>query len=83
MIDLHWTIPQSSSDDNSNTGGKYQIDSFFRFKKHILDELKSNLKSAYKELEKTNVSTRRKLTEYFFYIHFLECCFSSFNKKYS
>ncbi|CAF3537649.1 unnamed protein product [Rotaria sordida] len=37
MIDLHWTIPQSSSNDNANTG----------------DELKSTLKSSYKELEKT------------------------------
>ncbi|CAF2854630.1 unnamed protein product [Rotaria sp. Silwood2] len=37
MIDLHWTVPQSLSNDNINTG----------------DELKSNLKSSYKELEKT------------------------------
>ncbi len=25
MIDLHWIIPQSSSDDNLNTGGKFLI----------------------------------------------------------
>ncbi|CAF0786571.1 unnamed protein product [Adineta ricciae] len=36
MISLHWTVPQTSSEDNKNTG----------------DELKSNLKSSYKELEK-------------------------------
>ncbi|UJR23314.1 hypothetical protein I4U23_026328 [Adineta vaga] len=36
MINLHWTVPQTSSDDNTNTG----------------DELKSNLKTSYKELEK-------------------------------
>ncbi|CAF0848479.1 unnamed protein product [Rotaria sp. Silwood1] len=36
MIDLHWTTPQSPSNDNTNTG----------------DELKSTLKSSYKELEK-------------------------------
>ncbi|CAF1103919.1 unnamed protein product [Rotaria sordida] len=37
MLDLHWTIPQNPSDDTVDTG----------------DELKTNLKSVYKELEKT------------------------------
>jgi hypothetical protein len=55
MIDLHWIIPQSSSDDNLNTGGKFLIIYFLQNKKiKYLDELKSNLKSAYKELEKTS-----------------------------
>ncbi|CAF5205439.1 unnamed protein product, partial [Rotaria magnacalcarata] len=36
MIDLHWTAPLSPSNDDIYTG----------------DELKSNLKSSYKELEK-------------------------------
>ncbi|CAF0805510.1 unnamed protein product [Rotaria sp. Silwood1] len=37
MLDLQWTMPQSPSDDTVDTG----------------DELKTNLKSVYKELEKT------------------------------
>ncbi|CAF2314824.1 unnamed protein product [Rotaria sp. Silwood2] len=37
MLDLQWTIPQNPSDDTVDTG----------------DELKTNLKSVYKELEKT------------------------------
>ncbi|CAF0970487.1 unnamed protein product [Adineta steineri] len=41
MIDLHWTIPQSPSDDNTKTG----------------DELKLHLKTAYKELEKAPKSS--------------------------
>jgi hypothetical protein len=32
MIDLQWTIPQSSSDDNLDTGGKFKIHLFSYFK---------------------------------------------------
>jgi hypothetical protein len=58
MIDLYWATPQSPSDDNTNTGGKYFYYKNMKiFYKIILDELKSNLKSAYKELEKTPKSS--------------------------
>ena len=60
MIDLFWSMPQTSSDDTNHTGGK-NLSFFSKFNStsisNHLDELKSHLKSAYKELEKSsNVS---------------------------
>lgn len=37
MIDLHWTIPQSSSNDDNNTGGKTFIADNTKMKNKILN----------------------------------------------
>ena len=58
MIDLHWTVPQTPSNDTSHTGGKFFLSTkknsnrIYMHQQIHLDEVKSNLKSAYKELEK-------------------------------
>lgn len=60
MIDLAWSVPELPLDENTDTGGECIGRFVARRLQHVcLVELKSQLKSVYKDLErapKTNVS---------------------------
>lgn len=56
MLELEWKIAENPSNDNLDTGGKLSIYMvlYDKFSKIYLDEVKSSLKSTYKEYEKTS-----------------------------
>ena len=64
MIDLQWTEPQLASDNKSDTEGEcftVRILSWSIWYHLFLDNLKTHLKSAYKELEKAPKTNVRRI----------------------